>query len=170
MLVEAEQVRREQAARVFFLRHEMGLGLIEACAQVGITRNQYYQWIHKATDAIEALRHIAMNLHAEEYVRILDARGPILGKVIEDGESPMTDPLTRLAILQHLEVRGETLQEKLTPVDSEGLNKVLGMPVLRKGESRIVGGVQLNIEELEGGGVNITAHPPLVIDGELDEI
>lgn len=170
MLTEIEEAKKEQAARVMLLSTEIGMTVAEACLQVGITKDQYYRWVRRAPEVIDALRQVTRGLYAEEYARILAARATILEKVLDDGVSPMTDPLSRLTILQHIEQRGDDLQERLTPIDSEGLNKVLGMPVLKKGESRIVGGVQLDIQELEGGGINITAHPPIVIDGELDEV
>lgn len=162
LLDVTEASLRQKTAEVYFL-WSSGMSIGNACKAIGLSKRQYYYWLPRSEDLIRSLLLANQEIYKEELAMILTSRPEVLEKVIDDALSPDILPIDRLAILQHLEVRSDILNERVRPPSGGDLASVIGTPLLKPGTSRFAGR-DLEIAETEDGALVISARQPDVID------
>jgi len=147
--------RKDQALQVYALKRvNPRMSLVKACAQVGITPDIYYRWITQSDDALDAFQTVLSELQRGSLAQTLAAREAILERLIDDGLSKFTDPLTRLAIYQFLVGHTDELMDNVGVREREAANFLQG-PRLVQANSRFTA------SEVE---ITIRSRPQDIID------
>lgn len=143
----------------------------DACKQIGIDPKTYRAWITQAQDAVLEMQRAKIELERSELAAILIAREQILQMTIRDGLKAVTDPLTRLTILNYLDRRTDELAARHRATDPGQVRDLLSGPKQVPAESRFAPGTEtLEVVPSEDGQtVTVRVKAPEVLDGDAHD-
>lgn len=164
-----ETTRKAQALQVWMLMQENSdLKVVDACAAIGISKDQYYDWIQYAREGIEAFQILTEAQQRYELSQLLLLQEKMTMQVLKDGINPLTDPATRLQIKRWSEQRIDDLSDRFRTIPDEVSKSLFTGPEQVEAQSRFA--AKLTASELPDGSLSITVQQRNIIDSKFREV
>lgn len=166
LLPESEAVRVAKALQIFHLLSD-GYTVDDACEKVGFTKRQYYYWIRRSDQTIDAIRHYIAESERGQLAQITAARQLAIDRIIEQLEFE-TELEGLIKADQHLHFIQRELEDRHGAHgidDTSAKEFLLQGPQTRTETSRL-----FNIAPREDGSIDIRVEvPATIIESHFEE-
>jgi hypothetical protein len=128
----------------------------KACEAVGLSVAQYYHWLARSEEAVDAFREAIKEFGRVELASMLTASNYITEMMIDDALSPATDAMYRLAIKRYFDSRIDMLTDVHKARGTDAAREFLTGINLRSAESKFT---STTVETKSDGTVTVTVKP-----------